>query len=442
MKDSIDFSKENIPTLFKKMLYPTLLGMLFTALFTITDGIFVGRGLGSNAIAAVNIVAPLFLISTGLGLMFGMGGAVLASIHLAQEKIKTAKITITQATITATLIMLLMQILVFVYTKDILYILGCSDILMPLAVDYTLGFLPFMSSYTLIATLGFFIRLSGAPKYAMICTGIAALINIILDYLLIFTFPFGMLGAAFATGVGTAIGVILMLIYLFRSNSKLHFVKIKKSYNSLLLTIRNIIYICKLGFSSLLCELAIATMLICGNYVFMQQLGENGVAAFGIACYFFPIVFMLYNSISQSAQPIISYNYAESNTKRVTEIFNLALKTSLCYGLILLIITIFGNYQIISMFIPYTDPAFYIGTKGLPLFALGFLPFAANMTYIGYYQSIEQSKRAFIITLSRGFILMILSFIIMPILFGSNGAWLAVPVAETLTLIIVLLIRQ
>ena len=90
MKDSIDFGSMEIPKLFRKLLIPTVLGMVFSAVFVITDGIFVGRGIGSDALAAVNITAPLFLISTGVGLMFGVGASVVASIHLAQGKVKAA----------------------------------------------------------------------------------------------------------------------------------------------------------------------------------------------------------------------------------------------------------------------------------------------------------------------------------------------------------------
>ena len=95
LKDSIDFGRENIPSLFRKMLYPTLLGMLFNAVFIITDGIFVGHGLGSDALAAINITAPLFLFSTGIGLMFGMGASIVASIHLSAGREKTARINMT-----------------------------------------------------------------------------------------------------------------------------------------------------------------------------------------------------------------------------------------------------------------------------------------------------------------------------------------------------------
>ena len=97
MKDSIDFGNMEIPRLFRKLLIPTVLGMVFSAVFVITDGIFVGKGIGSDALAAVNITAPLFMITTGIGLMFGVGASVVASIHLSQGKRKVASINITQA---------------------------------------------------------------------------------------------------------------------------------------------------------------------------------------------------------------------------------------------------------------------------------------------------------------------------------------------------------
>lgn len=97
MRDSIDFKNMDIAALFRKLLLPTVLGMIFSALFVITDGIFVGKGIGSDALAAVNIVAPLWLFSTGIGLMFGVGASVVASIHLSHNKPKTARINITQS---------------------------------------------------------------------------------------------------------------------------------------------------------------------------------------------------------------------------------------------------------------------------------------------------------------------------------------------------------
>ena len=111
MRDSIDFGSMNISTLFRKLLIPTVLGMIFSAVFVITDGIFVGKGIGSDALAAVNITAPLFMITTGIGLMFGMGASVVASIHLSQGKVKVANINITQAIGFASLLILILSAL-------------------------------------------------------------------------------------------------------------------------------------------------------------------------------------------------------------------------------------------------------------------------------------------------------------------------------------------
>ena len=110
MRDSIDFKTMNIPKLFRKLLIPTVLGMIFNAIFIITDGIFVGKGIGSDALAAVNITAPLFLINTGVALMFGIGASVVASVHLSQGKAKVARINVTQAIIVSSVLLLIYAI--------------------------------------------------------------------------------------------------------------------------------------------------------------------------------------------------------------------------------------------------------------------------------------------------------------------------------------------
>ena len=109
-RDSLDFGNDNIPKLFRTLFFPTLIGMVFNAVLTIIDGIFVGQGVGPNGIAAVNIVAPLFLVVTGTGLMFGIGASVIASIRLANKDIKAANIITTQAFLVGIILTLLILI--------------------------------------------------------------------------------------------------------------------------------------------------------------------------------------------------------------------------------------------------------------------------------------------------------------------------------------------
>ena len=440
MKDSIDFARMNIPQLFRKLLIPTVLGMVFSVAFVITDGIFVGHGIGSDALAAVNITAPLFLINTGIGLMFGVGASVVASIHLSHGKVKTARINITQAVVVSTLLLALYSLAVTLFAPEVARLLGSSDRLLPLAVEYMRWFVPFLPFSALLSSGMFFIRLDGSPNYAMFCNAVPAVINVILDYVFIFICGWGMTGAALATSFGYIVGAAMIVVYLSRRRNVVRFCRVKTSRKSLRLTRRNVGYMCRLGLSSFLCEAAIATMMFSGNYVFIRYLGEDGVAAFSIACYFFPIIFMINNAIGQSAQPILSYNFGAGDLGRVRQAFHLALATAVAVGAGIVAMTLLFSRGIVSMFIEPDYPAFEIAVEGLPLFASGFVFFAVNIVSINYFQSVERPRPAMVLTLLRGFIFLVGCFFGLPHLAGVPGIWLAVPLSELLTFGIVIAI--
>ena len=438
MRDSIDFGSMKIPKLFRKLLIPTVVGMVFSAIFIITDGIFVGKGIGSDALAAVNITAPLFMITTGIGLMFGVGASVVASIHLSQNKHKVASINITQALVFSSLLILLMSAGCFFFLEPISRFLGSSDRLLPSVMEYMRWYVPFLVFYLLSTAGMFFIRLDGSPNYAMICNAIAAITNIILDYIFIFKLGWGLMGAAFATSIGTMLGGIMTLIYLLFYSRNISLYRIKLSRKSMQLAIRNIGYMVKLGSSAFVSEASIAIMMFLGNYVFIRYLGESGVAAFSIVCYFFPIIFMVYNAIAQSVQPIISYNFGQNNKLRVKKATQLAIKTALVCGICFFTATLLFNKNIISLFIDPSYEAYNIAAEGIPYFAIGYIFFALNIVGIGYYQSIELAKRATIITMLRGTIFMLVGFLLLPHLWEVEGIWLAVPLAELLTLLFII----
>lgn len=437
MRDSIDFGNMEIPKLFRKLLIPTVLGMVFSAVFVITDGIFVGKGIGSDALAAVNITAPLFMITTGIGLMFGVGASIVASIHLSQGKRKIASINITQAIVFSSLIILLMSGVCCYFSESLGLLLGSSERLLPLVVEYMSWYVPFLLFYLLLTAGMFFVRLDGAPNYAMLCNAVAAIINIVLDYVFIFEFGWGMMGAAFATSLGTMTGALMIIIYLLYFSRDIGIYHIKLSRKSMLLTYRNVGYMIRLGTSAFISEASIACMMFLGNYVFIRHLGESGVAAFSIVCYFFPIIFMVYNAIAQSVQPIISYNFGQQNKKRISKTIHLALRTALICGIFFFAVTLIFNQQIVSLFIDKSYNAYEIAVDGIPYFAIGYLFFALNMVGIGYYQSIERARRATTITLFRGVVFMLIGFLLLPLIWGVRGIWLAVPFAELLTLLMI-----
>lgn len=434
----LNYGKDNIGSLFSRLFFPTVFGMIFSVVLIITDGIFVGQGLGSDALAAINIVAPAWLLCTGIALMFGMGGSIMASISLSHGEDSEARRILSLSLLGSTLAVLFFSALVMLFPDQSLQLLGCSPRLMTPAYDYMLGFIPFMATNSLLISGSFFVRLDGAPKYAMYCSVVASILNIILDYLFIFPLQFGMFGAAIATSSGSLIGTLFILIYLSRKKHRLHFCKIVISKFVAIKTC--LMRICTLGFPSLLSEIAISFLMLVGNLTFMHYIGEDGVAAFSISCYFFPIIFMLNNAIAQSMQPIISFNYGLDNIARVFKTAKIGLFTAIGINVVITLITVFFSYDIASMFISSDSPAHAITTAGLPIYAIGYVPFAVNIIAICYYQSIEKSRMALLLTIARGFLFIGLCFWMLPIFWKVAGIWLASPVAEIITSIIIIIL--
>lgn len=438
-RDSIDFGKEKISRLFRQLFFPTLVGMIFNALLTLIDGVFVGQGVGSDGIAAVNIIAPVYMIVTGIGLMLGIGASVVASIQLSKSNKKAANIIMTQAFGVGTLLVGIFVLLGMLFPESLARFLGSSDQLMPHAIDYLFWLLP-GTIFLFFECVGMMlIRLDGSPKFAMMCNVVAAILNIGLDYLFIFPMGMGVKGAAIATTLATVAGGMMVQIYFLWHSKTLKFYRIKMSVTSLLLTCRNIGYMAKIGFAAFLTEIAMSVMMFTGNYVFINYLGEAGVAAFSIACYLFPVLFSLSNAIAQSAQPIISYNYGLGYTKRVSKALRVSLYTAIVCGCLVTTLVACGSRYICMLFLSPDVEAFKLAVVGLPKFAFCGIFFAINIAFIGYYQSLEKAYRAAIFTMLRGVIFIVPMFLCLPHIIGIPGLWFAIPASELLTSIIIAL---
>lgn len=436
-RDDIDFGTVRIPRLFRKIFIPTLLGMVSWSLLTVVDGMFVGWGVGSNGIAAINICYPIFMLLTGFALMVGMGASVVASIHLSRKNVKAARINVTQAIWFSTLAVLVAIVVVELMPERFSCLLGASPTLLPMVRDYMVYLMPSGVAQMWSIVGLFIIRLDGAPKYAMWCNVVPAVANMFLDWLFIFPLGMGVKGAAIASLISTVIGGVMAIVYLLRYADTLMLHKLKMTLTSMRLTLRNIAYQCKIGFSAFLGELTMALLMITGNYVFMEYLGNAGVAAFGVACYYLPFVFMFGNSIAESAQPIISYNYGLGNNERVQQTLSISVRTGVVSSLFSIVAFTLFPQALVHLFIAADDPAALIAIEGFPYFATGFLFFILNLIAIGYFQSIEKVVPATLFAILRGALFMIPSFLLLPQWLGSEGMWLAVPLSEALTFVVV-----
>ena len=436
-RDAIDLGKMRIPRLFKIYFIPTLLGMISISAVTAFDGIFIGRGVGSNGVAAVNIAVAPMMVIMGLGLMLGMGCSVVASIQLARGKDKAARYNVSQALAFATILIGIFGGCVLAAPEWFARILGSSDTLMPLVVDYMVWIYPGLL-FNIWLIIGLFVmRLDGAPKLAMWCNIITGLLNAVLDYIFIFPLGMGLKGAAIATTISYTIGGIIVIIYLGFYARQLRLIKIKLSATSLKLAMRNIGYQCRVGVSAMLGECTMALLMFVGNQVFMQWLGDDGVGAFGVACYYCPFLFMVGNAIAQSAQPIISYNYGQNQSDRVRKTERLAILTALIAGVLVTTVFILLPKPLVGLFLDTSSHAAGLAIAGLPYFAVAATFYIFNLTAIGYFQSVEKVWPSIVFALLRGIVFLVPSFLIMPRLLGIPGIWLSLAMSEMLTALII-----
>ncbi len=436
--NNFDLGNDRIPSLFRAYLLPTLVGMLSICGVTAIDGIFIGHGVGSDGLAAVNIAYAPIMAFTGVGLMLGIGASVVSSIALADGDTRRARLNITRAMLAGTVVALLFIAATMISPQGTARLLGSSESLMPLVLAYMTWIFPsvIFQMWTTISL--FVIRLDGAPKYAMWCNLVPAILNTVLDYVFIFPLGMGMEGAAIATCISCAAGGIMALTYIFFFAKTLHFIRLREclcDFREMLADLRRQ---CKIGLPALLSEATMGMLAFIGNILFMRLAGDNGVGAFSIACYYMPFILMLGNAIAQSAQPIISFNYGLGQHGRVVNTEKLAIASAAVIGIFMTIVFMVFPYELVGLFLSEDTPAVHIAAEGLPKYALAFLPFVFNLTGIGYFQSVERNAPSLVFSLLRGAVFIIPVFFAMAHFAGLTGLWLALAVSEAMTAVLII----
>lgn len=421
-----------IASLFRRYFYPTLGGMLAMSFVTVTDGIFVGNGIGADGVAAVNLVwAPLMLF-IGLGLMLGMGCSVAGSIALAKGDGILARRHVTQSLVGGFVIVAFVVAVMLVSPTTTVRILGASPTLEDITAEYLiyilLGFL-----FDIFVMIGLFvIRADGNPRLAMWATVLPGILNIGLDYILIFPLKMGIKGAAIATSASYVIGAIMVMVYLVGYAKSLRLLN-PINTASWAGFIKNIWLQCKIGVSGMLGEGVMALTMFLGNIMTMKYLGDAGVGAFGLICYYLPFIFLVGNSIAQGAQPIISYNFGCRDFQRVKSTEKVAIKTAILSGLIMGVLFWGGKYLLTDIFLPAESLAGSISISAFPYYSLCAIPYIFNIASIGYFQSIGKAAPSIMFSLLRGPIFLIPLFFLLPAAFGVTGIWTALAVSELLT---------
>ena len=422
-------TNESVSKLFTRYLLPSICGTLVTSIYVLADSIIIGKGIGTQALAALNIVLPLFNIFFGNGLLFGVGGSVLMSIERGAGDYKKGECYYSIALVLNAIMCVLYTVLMLCFMTPMVEFLGATDVTMPYIKEYAPYVIIGMSFFSFSSFLQTFVRNDGAPKLAMIAVITGGILNIILDILFVFPMQMGMKGAAIASVIGAAITVLILLLHFRSKKNGLHFnlKGFEPTY---------VINILKNGFTSFFVEVASGVLMFIFNLQILRYIGDIGVGLYGVITNTVIIVTCLCNGINQAAQPLISVNYGAGLTSRVEQVKKLGIKTSIgiCSGIALLGLMVPNLFTYI--FIHPSEEILALSKVAIRTYFSGFFIMGINMFIIGYFQSTLKPMLSLVLCLARGCVLGIVFVYILPPFIGNIGIWMAMPLAELISLIV------
>lgn len=423
-----DFLNKPVKQVFMRYLVPSVFATMVTSIYVLADTIIVGKGIGTIAVAALNIVLPLYNIFFGLGLLFGVGGSVLMSILRGEGDEKGANAYFSTSLVAMCVVLALSLAFFTAFMEKIALVFGGTPETMPYIMDYMPYIVWGMGLFFFSSYLQTFIRNDGAPRLAMYAVVSGGVANIILDYVFVYNFNMGMAGAAIATVMGSGLTVVILLTHFFTKKNNLHF-SLKGVRPSF---IKNIILN---GFASFLIEVASGVTIFVFNIQLLKYAGNTGVSVYSIISNTAIVVVCICKGINQAAQPLLSTNYGAGLYERTDKIRSLAVKVSIIICAVPVILGLVVPDFFTYIFINPDSAILSMSASAIRIYFVGFMMLGINMVFICYFQAILKNGYSMIICLMRGLILVVAFAYIFPLFMGVTGIWLAVPAAETITML-------
>ena len=413
----------SISKLFFGYLIPSVTGTLSIGILIFIDTVFIGRGIGSLGLVALNTVIPAYTLYSSTGMLLGIGGATAASVDAGRGDYEGRNRIFTHSVTLALALGCIYIIWQTMFLHEISYFLGARGDALPLTKDY-LGILSKFTLFYLVPhCLNAFIRNDGNPKVSMMGMVLCGIVNIILDYIFIFELNWGMKGAALATGIAQMSYTAVLLTHFWSKKNSLKLQSPK-------LEIQVIQRIAKVGLPSFINEMSFGAVVFAFNYVFLRIGGETAVAAYSIILNINILLYLIFLGISQASQPIFSVNYGGGLHSRVWETLKLGTIVSGLLGALTILITFVYKDEIVGIFIRDNDELMKITGDGMPLFFSASVFMGLNIMMSTFYQSIESSGVSSFITTMRSCVLMVVGLVFLPGMAGINGVWMTPLFAE------------
>ncbi len=407
-----------------RFVMPPVLMMVCTSLYGIVDGFFVSNYVGKTSFAAVNLIMPVLMGVGSVGFMVGTGGSAVVSVKLGEGKRDTANRYFSMLIYTTLAFSVLLAVFDFVFTPAISAALGAEGELLHDCIIY--GRILFASGPVFILQNIFqnFFVTAERPDLSLKVSVAAGVTNMAFDYLLIAVFRQGIAGAALATALGEAVGGIVPVFYFARKNNSL--LRLGKALPEW----RTIALACANGSSEMVSNLSMSVVNILYNFQLMRMAGEDGVAAYGIIMYVNFVFQAIFFGYAIGCAPVVSYHYGAGNRVELKNLSGKSLVLMCVTGIVMTLLAEFCNAPLVRVFAGYDAALSAMTCQGFRLYALAFLMMGVNIWSSAFFTALNNGVVSAAISFLRTLLFQTAAILLLPLLFGMKGIWLAIVAAE------------
>ena len=427
--------EERVVRRFARYTSMSVLSMLGLAVYYLTDTFFVANKVGTLGLAALNFSIPIYSVLNGLGLLLGVGGATMFTIHKSRGETREGSVVFTNIVLLGAVVSVAGVAIGWLFPTQLASLLGSSGVVHEMSATYLQVLMTFAPCFLFSNILIAFMRNDNAPLFSTICMVTGTVTNIVLDYVFMYPLGMGIFGAALATGVSPLVGMLMALaLYVLPKKATFHLVRCP-------LRPRLLAWCCALGMSSFIGEVSSAVVTLVSNNVIEGLAGDVGVAAYGVIANLSFAVLAVFIGIAQGGQPLMSDYYARGMRRQEKQTLRLCCVTALVLGAVCWIAALLFAPQITALFNSENDPVMrQIAVSGLHLYCVGFLLAGVNTVLSQAMAAVEQPRQSLAISLSRGLVVIVAFVLLFAQLWGVTGVWMAFPATEILTFVLALAI--
>ncbi|MBR3625085.1 MAG: MATE family efflux transporter [Bacteroidaceae bacterium] len=409
---------------------PAMVMMIFTSIYSVVDGIFVSNFVGKTAFAAVNLIFPFLMLLGVVGSMLGTGGSALVAKTLGQRDRELANRIFSMLVVAGVVVGVVFCIIGFWLIEDIAVLLGARGDMVQLCVTYGRIILPALPCFILQYMFQSLLITAERPTLGLAVTVIAGLTNIVLDFLLIVVFDLGLVGAACATALAQTVGGLVPLVYFALPNTSLLRL-VKPVYEG-----RFLVQAATNGLSEFLSSVSMSVVSMLYNWQLMRYIGEDGVAAYGVIMYVAFILMAMAFGYSMGVSPIVSYNYGSGNHAELQNVFRRSLVLVAIMGAVTVVLAECLATPLSQLFVGYDEGLFALTRKAFMIYCLSFFLAGFNMFASAFFTALNNGIVSGVIAFGRTMVCETTAVLVLPLLFGMDGIWFAIIVAEVLALML------